>query len=204
MTNVSLRESLAMSTFDNIPLQTARLLLRPLEPADAADLLAVHSDAQVMRYSNMPPWASLEQATALIEQGQRGLSTRKHLCLGIVPRDVGKVVGTCTLYDLSEPNGRAEIGFVLGAHAWRNGYMAEALGALAQYSFYELGLNRLEADTDPRNTRSIATLERLGFVREGHLRERWIISGEKSDTLLYGLLLEDWERIHGPMVKGDA
>lgn len=193
-----------MPAFDKVPLQTARLLLRPLEPPDAAALLAVHSDAEVMQYSNMPPWTSLEQATALIEQGQRGVSTGKHLCLGIVPRDVGMVVGTCTLYDLSEPNGRAEIGFVLGAHAWRNGYMAEALGALVQYSFYEVGLNRLEADTDPRNARSIATLERLGFVREGHLRERWIISGEKSDTLLYGLLFKDWEQIHGPKIKSDA
>jgi RimJ/RimL family protein N-acetyltransferase/uncharacterized cupin superfamily protein len=190
-----------MPTFDKVPLQTARLLLRPLEPPDAVALLAIHSDEEVMRYSNTPAWASLEQATALIEQGQRGLSTGKHLCLGIVPRDVGAVVGTCTLYDLSEQDRRAEIGFVLGAPAWGHGYMGEALGALAHYSFHELGLNRLEADTDPRNDRSIALLERLGFVREGHLRERWLIGGEKSDTLLYGLLSKDWQRIHGPLPR---
>jgi len=80
--------------------------------------------------------------------------------------------------------------------------MAEALGALARYSFLELNLNRIEADTDPRNLRSIATLEQFGFVREGYLRERWIISGEKSDTLLYGLLRSDWENIHVPKAEG--
>ncbi len=82
--------------------------------------------------------------------------------------------------------------------------MAEALGALAQYSFLELSLNRLEADTDPRNARAINTLERLGFVREGYLRERWIVSGEKSDTVFYGLLFNDWESIHGPKAGSSA
>jgi len=126
------------------------------------------------------------------------------LCLGIVPRDADSVVGTSTLYAISDSSRRAEIGFILGASAWRRGYMAEALGALIHYSFLELNLNRIEADTDPRNLRSIATLESLGFVREGYLRERWIIIGEKSDTLLYGLLRSDWERLHGPKAENGA
>jgi ribosomal-protein-alanine N-acetyltransferase len=191
-----------MPSFDNVALSTTRLLLRPLCPSDAEALLEVHSDATVMQYSNTPPWTSTEQARALIDQGLRGVRTGEHLCLGIVPQDAGSVVGTCTLYAISESSRRAEIGFILGAKAWRRGYMAEALGALARYSFLELNLNRIEADTDPRNLRSIATLEQLGFVREGYLRERWIISGEKSDTLLYGLLRSDWENIHVPKAEG--
>jgi [ribosomal protein S5]-alanine N-acetyltransferase len=185
-----------MPAFDSVALHTSRLLLRPLQPSDAEALHAVHSDAEVMRYSNMPPWTSIEQANELIEQGRRGVETGRHLCLGIVPHDAGTVVGTCTLYELSESNRRAEIGFLLGAHAWHKGYMAEALGALARYAFIELGLNRLEADTDPRNARAIVTLERLGFVREGYLRERWIVGTEKSDTAFYGLLFNDWESVH--------
>lgn len=193
-----------MPAFDKVALHTSRLLLRPLRSSDAEALLAVHSDVEVMRYSNLPPWTSIEQANALIEQGQRGVVTGTNLCLGIVPHEAGIVVGTCTLYELSESNRRAEIGFILGSYAWHKGYMIEALGALAQYSFLELSLNRLEADTDPRNVRSINTLERLGFVREGHLRERWIVSGEKSDTLFYGLLFNDWQSIHEPNAKSGA
>ena len=193
-----------MPQFDNVTLRTTRLLLRPLCPSDAEALLEVHSDAAVMQYSNTPPWSSIDQARALIDQGVRGIRTGEHLCLGIVPDDAGRVVGTCTVYAIAQPSRRAEIGFILGAHAWRRGYMAEALDALATYSFLELNLNRIEADTDPRNVRSITTLERLGFVREGYLREGWIIGAEKADTVLFGLLRSDWERTHGPKAEGGA
>ena len=74
--------------------------------------------------------------------------------------------------------------------------MHEALDAFITYAFETLDLNRLEADIDPRNHASAKTLERLGFQQEGHLRERWIVSGEVSDTWLYGLLRRDWLERH--------
>jgi RimJ/RimL family protein N-acetyltransferase len=55
-----------------------------------------------------------------------------------------------------------------------------------------MGLHRIEADIDPRNTASARCLERLGFVKEGLLRERWIVEGEVSDSAIYGLLQPDW------------
>ena len=45
---------------------------------------------------------------------------------------------------------------------------------------------------DPRNAGSQRTLDRLGFVQEGLLRERWIVTGEVCDTALLGLLRRDW------------
>jgi RimJ/RimL family protein N-acetyltransferase len=71
--------------------------------------------------------------------------------------------------------------------------MHEALQALLRYAFQTLDLNRLEADIDPRNVASAKTLERLGFQKEGHLRERWIVNDEISDTWLYGLLRREWQ-----------
>ncbi len=70
--------------------------------------------------------------------------------------------------------------------------MSQALQALLGYAFQTLDLNRLEADIDPRNLASAKTLERLGFQKEGHLRERWIVNDEVSDTALYGLLRREW------------
>ena len=72
--------------------------------------------------------------------------------------------------------------------------MQEALKALLAYAFDELAMRRIEADVDPRNMASIRTVERLGFQREGYLRERWQVNGEIQDTLFYGLLRPDWER----------
>jgi RimJ/RimL family protein N-acetyltransferase len=71
--------------------------------------------------------------------------------------------------------------------------MRSALERLLDFAFHELGLRRIEADVDPNNARSIATLERLGFRREGYLRERWFVGGEVQDALFYGLLRREWE-----------
>jgi RimJ/RimL family protein N-acetyltransferase len=72
--------------------------------------------------------------------------------------------------------------------------MHEALSALLDYGFTELNLNRVEADTDPRNERSARLLERLGFSKEGLFRERFIVDGEVSDSAMYGLLRRDWNQ----------
>ena len=71
--------------------------------------------------------------------------------------------------------------------------MQQALQALLRYAFQTLDLNRIEADIDPRNMASARTLERLGFQKEGHLRERWIVNDEISDTWLYSLLRREWQ-----------
>ena len=66
--------------------------------------------------------------------------------------------------------------------------MSEVLPALLRFGFAEMGLHRIEADADPRNERSIRSLERLGFVREGYQRERYFVNGEWQDSVLFGLL----------------
>jgi [ribosomal protein S5]-alanine N-acetyltransferase len=70
--------------------------------------------------------------------------------------------------------------------------MHEALSALLDYAFTELNLNRVEADTDPRNERSAHVLDRLKFSKEGLFRERCIVDGEISDAAMYGLLQREW------------
>jgi ribosomal-protein-alanine N-acetyltransferase len=73
------------------------------------------------------------------------------------------------------------------------GYTQEALVALLDYGFSELNLNRVEADIDPRNIGSAKSLERVGFTKEGHLRENCIVNGELTDRALYGLLRREWK-----------
>ena len=182
-----------MVALGQVEIRTQRLLLRPLAEADAEALFAVHADTRVMQYSNSPAWTGIQQAHDLVALSHSWLSSGMHLCLGIARKDDGVVMGTCTLFDINRSSRRAELGFVLGSLAWGQGYMTEALVAFLNHGFRELDLNRVEADTDPRNLAAIKTLEGLGFVREGLLRERWITNGHKSDAALYGLLESDWQ-----------
>ena len=106
-------------------------------------------------------------------------------------RETGEALGECALFHANEQCRRAEIGFSLRRKYWRGGYMREAASAVIDHAFGTLRLNRLEADIDPRNVASAGLLERLGFAREGLLRERWIVGDEVSDSALYGLLASD-------------
>lgn len=72
--------------------------------------------------------------------------------------------------------------------------MREAVGALLDFALGALALLRIEADVDPRNRAFCHALERLGFAREGLIRERWIVGGEACDTAWHGLLAREWRR----------
>jgi RimJ/RimL family protein N-acetyltransferase len=181
-----------MPAFDQLTLPTQRLLLRPLRESDAPALMAIFSDPAVMRFWSTPPWDAIEQAQAMIARDLKAMAAGDHIRLGLERREDQDLLGVCTLFAFSQQCRRAEIGYCLAMHAWGRGYMDEALRALLDHGFGELGLNRVEADIDPRNERSARSLERLGFRKEGHLRERWIVGDEVSDTALYGLLRGEW------------
>jgi RimJ/RimL family protein N-acetyltransferase len=85
------------------------------------------------------------------------------------------------------------MGYCLGAAAWGHGYATEAARALLQWAFDTLDLNRVQAETDTRNTASARVLEKLWFVREGTLREDCVVNGDVSDSWVYGLLRREWE-----------
>jgi RimJ/RimL family protein N-acetyltransferase len=174
-------------------LTTPRLTLRPPQPGDEEDLMALHGDPAVMRYFSELPWTDPERPARQIAKDAAAFASREYYRFTIVLNETGRLIGNCTLRSLHEQNRRAEVGYALQTAHQGRGYMAEALDALLAFAFGDLDLHRLEADIDPRNTPSIALLERAGFVREGLLRERWLVGGELCDTMLYGLLAREWK-----------
>jgi RimJ/RimL family protein N-acetyltransferase len=182
---------------DRLPaIATDRLVLRALGPADVPALFAVFGDPAVCRYWSRPALPDLAAAAALEAEVARCFRERSLFQWGVARRETDEVVGTCTLAALSADHRRAEVGFALARSAWGRGYIAEALPALLGFAFGTLALHRLEADADPRNAPSIRALERVGFVREGHLRERYLLDGEAQDAVLFGLLRREWAARH--------
>lgn len=182
-----------MTVFSRVRLTTQRLQLRALRKSDASALFAIRSDPKVMRYWSSSPWPSIDKAHELIARDKESMAAGQYLHLGLERKNGKDLIGTCTLFKLSEQCRRAEIGYGLASSVWGQGYMHEALVALLDYGFAELDLNRVEADIDPDNSASARSLLRLGFKKEGHLRERWIVNGQTSDSDLYGLLSSEWQ-----------
>jgi len=181
-----------MAKFSDTVLKTERLVLRPVAPADADALFAMRSDPEVQRYGSHGPWTERQTAVDYITRMTAYLEAGDPPQFAIERQADHAVVGTCTLFHLDTQSRRAECGYVLRRSEWGRGYAVEAMTAVLDWGFDTLGLHRVEADLDPRNAPSARLLERLGFQREGHLRERWIVDGEITDSWIYGLLASEW------------
>jgi ribosomal-protein-alanine N-acetyltransferase len=187
---------LTFSDFDlgsELPtLTTKRLRLRWLTAADVPALFAIFGDAEVTRYWSYPALASVAEAEALLAKIHDSFQKRVLFQWGLELARTGGIIGTCTLAALDATHRRAELGYAQKRSCWGQGYMAEALPVLLQCAFEQLGLRRITADVDPRNGRSIRSLERLGFQREGYLRQHYCVNGEVQDGVLFGLLRSEF------------
>jgi RimJ/RimL family protein N-acetyltransferase len=178
---------------DKLPtIDALRVRLRWLEEGDLESMYAIFSDTRSMRFWSMPALTDREQAVGYLARINEGFRARTLFQWGVERKEDSRIIGTTTLFSLDSGNARAEIGYILGSEYWGRGYMQEALTALVQFAFTELKLRRIEADVDPRNAPSVKSLDRLGFKKEGLLRERWNVAGEIQDTAFFGLLAHEW------------
>jgi [ribosomal protein S5]-alanine N-acetyltransferase len=171
----------------------AGVVLRALESSDVDALYTIFGDAEVTRYWSWSAFRSRADAERLFEDIRTGFVTRSLFQWGIVEEGARAVVGTCTLYGFDREGWRCEIGFALARRAWGRGTASRAVATALEFAFEALGVQRVEADADPRNLRSLSLLERQGFQREGLLRERYCVGGERQDAVLLGLLQCDWQ-----------
>lgn len=174
-----------------------RLELRWIDDRDLPALEGVFSDPEVARFLGTPRIRGRRDAERFLDEIRVGFRDRTLLEWGVAERARGGLIGTCTLAGVSWLHRRAEVGFALGRQHQGRGLMSEALPLLVRFAFEELGLHRLEADADPRNVPSLRLLERVGFRREGYLRERYHQEGEVQDAVFFGLLRREFEARSG-------
>lgn len=176
-------------------LLTDRLIIRPLDEADIDGYFRIFSDPEALRYWSSGVLVDRDEAAQKIANIGEHYRKQTLFQLGIERVSDGELVGTCTLWNIHVQNRRAELGYILDRQQWGRGYMNEALTALLDHAFGPMELHRLEADIDPDNVASAKTLERLGFQREGYMRERWLVGDRASDSALYGLLAHEWKSV---------
>lgn len=154
-----------MST-DPVPpeprLNTTRLTLRPVRPADRADLMALEADPEVMRYLNggrAVPEAGLGDADFLTPRGTEPEVLAAHL------RGSGRFIGWFALFDDGVIDGlrTAELGYRLRREAWGHGYGTEGAQALVAEAFGRQGFDRVRAQAMAVNLGSCRVLEKAGF-----------------------------------------
>ena len=174
-------------------LHTARLQLRPFTDSDVDALFALHSNAFVLRYWDAPPWSERARAERFVAACRRIAEEGTGARLAVDRLSDGAFIGWCSLTRWNPDYRSASMGYCFDDAAWGHGYATESARALLQWAFDELAINRVQAETDTRNAASAHVLEKLGFVREGTLREDCIVNGEVSDSWVYGLISREWQ-----------
>jgi ribosomal-protein-alanine N-acetyltransferase len=104
-----------------------------------------------------------------------------------------EIIGTVSAMNLSWSMGYVEIGYMLGEEHHGRGHGTRAVALLVEKLFGETRLHRVYATVSVENDASIRLLERLGFTREGVMREHYLIQGRRVDEVIYGLLRPEWE-----------
>ncbi|MFN8412981.1 MAG: GNAT family N-acetyltransferase [Anaerolineales bacterium] len=175
-------------------LNAKRLILRSFKESDLESFLEYRNDAEVSRYQGWSvPYAR--------EQGLRFLAEMKDveapkqgqwLQLAIELKNTGEMIGDVGAQIKHEDARQAVIGFTVVSSHWRNGYGVEAIRCLLEFLFDDLDLHRVTADCDVENVASYRTLEKLGFRREAHFVESYLVGRVYTSEFHYGMLQREW------------
>lgn len=185
----------------DFPIQTDRLLLRPLNPeTDVDDVVAYQSRADVCRYIPYEPRTREQVAERLAdpERTRSGLDNDGQvMSLAVELLESGRVIGDVVLIYTSAEHQCAEIGYVFNPDHHGNGYATEACQALLLLAFDELKVHRVIARIDDRNEPSAAVLRRLGMRQEAHLIENELFKGEWTNEIDFAVLATEWRALSG-------
>jgi RimJ/RimL family protein N-acetyltransferase len=168
-----------------LPIRTRRLSIRPLTPADGADVYAVFAAPEVMRYWNSAPPADLAEAgewAAYLADMQRRLGYAQWR---VAERVTGRLVGIAGLQPL-DGGPDVELTYALVPDAWGRGYATEAAAAALGFGLGELGLERVVGIAKPENSASLAVLRKVGLRALGEA-DYWGKRWEK-----YEIAAADW------------
>jgi len=169
-------------------LQTDRLRLVEVNEEHIQGLFDNFSNPEVTKYYGMEPMTELAQAEKLVAHFRNSFLGSRSIRWAMVRKEDNRFAGTIGLNNLSKGMKRAEIGFEIHPDFWRTGITSEAVKAVLQYSFAEMGLHRMGAVTFMDNVASIKLLEKHGFEQEGILRSYLFQNGQSHDARVFSVL----------------
>lgn len=169
-------------------LRTKRLLLRPLRINDARAMHIAMSDEQVMTWWSSAPHRTLQET---IDYVAINADPERYMTWAITMGN-DEALGWVVFINRREKVN--EIGYILHRSHWGKGIAREAVSHVIKHGFDDLGLRKIIADTDPDNAASNNLLKDLGFEKEGYLRSEWETHLGVRDSILWGLIKDDYKQ----------
>ena len=172
-------------------LVAAHVTLRELRLSDASSLLAMVATEEVARFISPPP-TTLEGFERFIEWTHAERAAGRYVCFGIVPKGMDHAVGLFQVRQLESSFRLAEWGFVMGSLFWGTGIFEQGARLVLDFTFDEIGVDRLEARAAVQNARGNGALRKLGARPEALLRRSFVRNGQAMDQYLWAILADDW------------
>jgi RimJ/RimL family protein N-acetyltransferase len=177
-------------------LLTERLLLREFVREDWTAVFTYQSDPRYLRYYH---WTERREAEVqeFIQMFVAHQSTqpRTKYQFAVVLREGGQLIGNCGVRKESAEAQVADMGYELDPNYWGYGYATEAATAVLNFGFSQLRVHRVWANAIAENKASRRVLEKIGMQLEGTLRENEWMKGRWWDTVLYGILEQEWQQL---------
>ena len=172
-------------------LETDRLILREITKEDSEAIFSSFSNDEVTRYYGQDPFVNIGEAEKIIDIFATNYVEKRGIRWGIQRKDNGKIIGTIGFHAWFHKHKRAEIGYEIQPDYWRKGYTQEAILKIISYGFEEMDLTRIGAVVFTENEASIKLLTKIGFQKEGLLKDYMYQNGKPHDTYIYSLVKND-------------
>jgi len=171
-----------------ILLETDRLILRPFTMADAEPMYHNWaSDPEVTKFLTWPTHSSTQVSEKVLESWCAQNEDLENYQWAIVIKEINEPIGGITVVKLNNDIASADIGYCMGQKWWGQEIMPEALKALIDFLFNEVGLNRIAACHDVNNAKSGRVMQKAGMTYEA----TWRAAGRNN----LGLVDEAWYSI---------
>ena len=173
-------------------IETKRLLLRKfvIEDADAM-FRNWASDKEVTKFLTWTVYTSLDAAIHILNEWTTSYEKPDFYQWAIVPKDVNEPIGSISVVSTNEKTQMAEIGYCIGRLWWNQGITSEALRAVIDFMFDQVGANRIQAKHDVNNPHSGLVMKKCGMKYEGTLRSAAVNNQGVCDVSIYALLKSD-------------
>ena len=182
-----------MSVFD-LRIETERLILRKLRRSDAEDMYEYTSDPEVTKYLSWETHADIQQTEKYIESVIAQYKNDHSYSWAIELKESKKFIGIVRIFDVSMSNKRGELSYIMNPGFQGRGLMSEAIQAIVELCFKELGLNRLQARCTEENISSEKVMQKIGMSYEGILYEYWINKGVPANAMLYAMIRKNFSK----------
>ena len=152
------------------------------------------SDPEVTKFLTWPTYQSIDNAYFILDMWSKAYEKTDFYQWMIVLKERNEPIGSISVVHLRNDIAQAEIGYCIGRRWWHRGIVTEALAAVIEYLFTEVGMNRVAARHDPNNPHSGGVMRKCGMKYEGTNRACDRNNQGICDAAQYSILRSEWQK----------